>query len=291
MKSIFDILAKPADVDELRDGVPLVEYLNGPEMSGSSLKEKSLKHIRHYYENNSVATDPMRKGAATDALLFDYLIPARQAGRSLQDAIDEFDADWPLFTGTQRRGNAWKDFEDEHGRQYLLQKERPDIVGMLHAIVTDPLAAPYWNSGVPQTSMRVTESGLRFKGRTDWLSTNIVDLKTTADISPNAIGRTTFRLKYNLKMALYRRWIDRLVGGGLRGCVLIFVESSAPYDVAVVPVPAVVLGLAEEQALLTIDRLKRAIDTNSWPGVSAGKEVLLEIPSHEMSEVEWAEMD
>lgn len=295
MKNIFDIHAKSDDKDELLVDVDLMRYLSGREMSGSCLLKESMLHVRHSYENESVTTDAMRKGSAADALLFDFLIPARQHGHSLPDAVEAFDAEWPVWEGS-RRGKGWDEFYSDHGENYLIETdathERADILGMLNAVVSDPIAAPYWETGVSQVVTKFTEKGLRFKGRMDWLSSRgIIDLKTTARFSAHHLSRTTFNFGYNVKMALYRRWHSHIVAGDKLPCRLIYVESKAPYDVAVVPIESVILDLAEEKALDQISALRIAIDKDEWPGVANGQEVPLDVPSYEMDEVEWQHVE
>lgn len=289
-RDIKNILAN-GEEDQLVEGMSLVDYLSGPEMSGSSLNEPSLKHVRSHYETvPPVVTDPMRKGSATDALLFDYLVPAKREGRHLFDAVTDFDSDWPVFGGKQRHGKEWQDFQDEYGEQYLRNdEERAEIIAMLKAVAEDPVAARYWEEGVAQAVTRCTEEGLLFKGRPDWVcQSSIVDLKTTARIEGRALSNTTFRLGYQTKAALYRRWWKRLTGEE-KPCVLIFVESKPPFDVVVVTLDQATLMLAEERALATIKQLREAIDTDTWPGVAKGEEMPLEVPPWEMEELEWQE--
>lgn len=285
MRDIRNIRAT-GEKDRIAEGLDLAAYLALPHMSGSSLNQPSpknptVKHMRAHYETDTEVTDAMRVGAATDALLFDYLVPARRDGRSLKDAVDEFDSDWPVF-GQTRRGKAWESFHDEQGENYLRTfDERQEIVAMLNAVIADQCAAPYWTEGVAQATTLCTEDGLLFKGRPDWVCDSIVDLKTTARI--DRCSGTTFSLGYHIKAALYRRWWKRLTGFE-KPCVLIFVESQRPFDVAVVHVDIATLMLAEEKALDRIRSLREAMDKDVWPGVANGQEMPLEVPWWEMED-------
>jgi len=288
VRDIHSIVAR-GEQDRIANGLDLPAYLALPHMSGSSLNQPSpktptVKHMRSHYETNTKVTDPMRVGAATDSLLFDYLVPARRDGCDLVDAVDEFDADWPVF-GKTRKGEVWDEFHDEHGENYLrTYDERQEIIAMLNAVVADPCAARYWTEGVAQCTTLCTENGLLFKGRPDWVCDDaIVDLKTTARI--DRCSSTTFSLGYHTKLALYRRWWRQLTGVE-KPCVLIFVESQPPFDVAVVQVDVATLMLAEEKAIDRIRSLREAIDRDVWPGVANGQEMPIEVPWWEMEDAQ-----
>jgi len=286
VKRITDVLTD-TETSELMEGVSLLEYLALPHASGSILNKPSMKHCRVAYERDQPTTDAMRKGSLADSLLFDYIVPTVRNGGKVKDGIECWDEDFPVFDG-RRAGKKWEEFHGIHGDEYLNSfGERQDIVRMVTAIATDPAAAPYWVKGVAQTTLTVSEAGVLMKGRPDWVTDDvIVDMKTTGRIDARSISRTTFDFAYHWKMALYRRWWERCTGQR-KGCVLIFVEQSEPYDVVVMPLNEAILGLAEEKALKRVVELKRCIDTNHWPGVANGEPLDLEIPSWEMEEPEW----
>jgi hypothetical protein len=288
MKNIADILSD-VDQSELVEGLSLNEYLDLPHASGSILNAPSMKHVRMAYSKPTPVTDAMRKGSLADKLLFDYLVPAVQNGQGVQCGVESFNDECPVFSGT-RRGSKWNEFHDLYGDDYLKSNdEAEDIINMVTAIATDPVAAPYWEKGVAQTTLKVTEGGILMKARPDWVTDYfIVDMKTTGRIDPRSVSGTTFSFAYHWKMALYRRWWEKVTGKRL-GCVLIFVEQSEPFDVVVMPLNEAVLGLAEEKALKQIAELKRCIDQDVWPGVAHGEPIELEIPSWEMEEVQWVE--
>lgn len=292
-KDIRRILAN-GEEDQLIRGLSLNDYLGLPAISCSSLLKgrKSLKHLRHHYENSVETTDPMRKGEATDHLLFEHGVKAVREGRPLTDAIDSFRESWPVMN-ERRAGKNWIskssgcNLHVEHGVQYLRNDEElEDIVSMVVEVCRDPVAMEHWESGEPQLTLVLTINGLRVKMRPDWVGESIDDLKTTADVSGWAFSRTAFSLRYTDKMAMYRYGIQKLTGHE-KPCNLIAVESSGPFDVAVVPIDQATLMLSCEKILDITRAVKDSIDKDEWPGVAKGEPMPLAVPAYEMEEPEW----
>lgn len=291
MKSIKDVLAPVDDeVATFTSGLSLADYLAMPHLSCSPLSAPSMKHMRHAYETVQKTTDAMKIGAAADSLVFDALAPAVRAGRPIRDAIAEFDELYPVFGGT-RRGAKWNEFSEEHGERYFRSDdERDAVIDMATAIITDPVAAPYWTEGVSQGTITTVEHGIRLKHRPDWIATGaIVDMKTTRDIT--RCDQTVRSFSYHQKMAMYRRAVNRQSGHQLP-CVLIFVEQMPPHDVLVMPLDSAVLDKHEQSGLDTLKRLRECIDRDHWPGVANGQEVPYTPSFVEMDEaIQWADAE
>jgi hypothetical protein len=149
-------------------------------------------------------------------------------------------------------------------------------------------------AGRAEQTVLAIEEGMQCKGRLDWVSTAehvLTDLKTTNEIEPTLFGRTFFRFGYDLKLGLYRRWLSRITGEHWP-VEVIALESKPPHDVAIIPVPDAVLDDGADKALAIIGRVKRAIETNQWPGVAGGKDMALEVPHYiiaEEPEMNWNE--
>ena len=275
------------------EGLLLSDYLALRALSGSSVvhgHRKSMLHLRHDYEYESATTDAMILGAAADCLLFDVLVPAIRAGRSMAAALEEFDEAWPLWTGGRRYGKAWDEFQEHHGDQYLRNEDDRDrVIQMTTRIATDPVARPYWEQGVAQSTIVTSEHGIRLKHRPDWIAHRaIVDMKTTQDIS--RVHGTVRGFGYQIKMAMYRLALKRCTGNELP-CVLIFVEQKPPHDVVVMPLDVATLGIYEEIALDILKRLRVCIEQDHWPGVANGQEMMYEPSYGEMDELAWEETE
>jgi hypothetical protein len=301
VKQITDVLTD-TEASELIEGMPFREYLqiealsSGCVVNGDIKRGGSMKKLRSQHEKGltkkkkEAGWDAIRNGAAIDHLIFNCGVPEIRRGGTMSEAVSKFNDDYAVWDGGRRYGKAWNEFKEMFGLEYVQPAEHPDVLSAAIEVLTDSVAAQYWTAGVSQPTLRMTEFGMLFRGRPDWVTDEcIVDLKTTrAGVDDRAISRTTYNLGYHYKLAMYRRWWKRATGQEKRG-VLIFVEQDDPWDVVVVPVPDVVLSLAEEQALKIIQQLRGCMDSGVWPGHACGQEKPLEIPSWEMEDVEWQE--
>lgn len=293
MRSIADIKQTSPTEPQLVEGLLLTDYLELTHMSGSCIvtgHKKSLLHLKEDYETINETTDAMRLGSLADALLFDSIVPAVRQGRTIKDAIEEFDEYHPVFTGKTRRGKEWDEFSETYGEGYFrTYDERQRVVEMATRIATNSVAAPYWAEGISQSTILTSEHGVLLKHRPDWISTSgyIVDMKTTQDVS--RCSQTVRSFGYHIKMAMYRRALKLAIGKELP-CVLIFVEQSPPYDVVVMPLDVATLDTYEDTALTIVRRVSECLESGEWPGVAGGEEMEYTPSYDEMAEdVGWSE--
>lgn len=291
MRSIKQVLQLEYEVPTVVEGLLLTDYLALPRMSGSPLTAPSMKHLRTSYETVAVVTDPMRIGSAVDSLLFDSMVTAIRDGRPLQDALDEYDEEFPVFTGKKRAGDKWSEFHAEHGEHYFRSyHERQQAVDTALSVATDATAATYWTEGLSQLTLLTSENGILLKQRPDWIATEraIVDLKTTADLT--RCSQTVRRFGYHRKMALYQQSVKRCFDRRLP-CVLIFGEQQPPHDVVVMTLDQSTLDKQREIAYGMLKQLRRCIHTDQWPGVANGEEQPYEPSYEEMEEVYWEDTE
>ena len=142
------------------------------------------------------------------------------------------------------------------------------------------------SAGQAEQTVLTVEDGFQCKGRPDWVSTAchvLTDLKTTAEIEPKLFGKTFYNFSYDIKMGLYRRWLNSVTNDHWP-VEIIVMESKAPYDVAVIPVPDAVLDAGVEKGLALITKVRHAIETDEWPGVANNQPRPLVVPFWAMEE-------
>jgi len=254
------------------------EYRAFPALNGSCIVHgrKSLLHLKYAWEHGRPDTDAMQYGRLIHCLLFEPR---------------EVEARYQSWEG-RRAGNDYKQFladAESTGAevikatgQYSLESATEAVQGFLRSARVQALIA----AGRAEQTVLAVEDGVQVKGRLDWVSTAehvLTDLKTTAEIEPALFGRTFFRYGYDLKMGLYRRWLNAATHDTWPvECIVL--ESSPPYDVAVIPVPDAVLYRGVEKALRILQRVKRALDADQWPGI--GDALQLVVPYNEILEDE-----
>lgn len=188
------------------------------------------------------------------------------------------------YCGT-RSGKSWAQFAEDNADSIILPRlyyER--AIGCMKGLANHAKARTVLES-LSSTEVAigwVSENGLNCRGRIDGIGNRIIDIKTAADISDNAIIRSTVDLAYHMQLAAYRDGYRRVAGQQL-DCVLIFVQTRPPYDVRVMSVTG---DEIEYGALLwerCLNRIKECEMSGHWPGIEPDEKPLI-LP-------EWAMRD
>lgn len=258
--------------------MPWPEYKAFPALNASVLVHgrKSLKHLKHAWDQGFPDTDAMAWGRMVHCLLFE---PSEFESRY-----------WPWHD--RRAGKAYWEYcaqaeaaEAEvvrgHG-QYSLAS----AIEAAQSFLQDDRAQALISAGAAEQTVLTVEGGLQCKGRLDWVSTSehvLVDLKTPAQIEPELFGKTFFNFDYDIKLGVYRRWLNRLTNDHWPVEVIVL-ESKPPYDIGVIPIPDAVLDAGIDDALALIRQVAEAIETDQWPGIAGGKPLSLVVPYWAMEE-------
>lgn len=254
------------------------EYKDFPAMNGSVLVEgrKSLLHLKHAWSHGRKDTDAMRFGRLLHCLLFE---PEEVAARYRTWEERRSGNEYELFCVEAAIAGA--EVVKATG-EYSLENALEAATGFLRNERVKSLIS----AGVMEQAVLCVESGLQCKGRLDWVSTSehvLVDVKTTARIEASRFGQQFFDLGYDIKLGLYRRWLNR-VTNDFWPVEVIVLENKPPYDVAVMPIPDAVLEDGAEDALLLIDSVAKAIESDEWPGVASNDIMPLVVPYYRMRE-------
>jgi len=254
------------------------EYRAFPALNGSVLVHgrTSMKHLKYAWDHGRPDTDAMRYGRLLHCLLFE---PAEVTQR------------YRAWTGS-RRGNAWELFcteAEEEGVEIVRAEGEYSLAMAIAAtkgFLQEPRVRQLIAAGQAEQTVLAVEPDLQCKGRLDWVSTSehiLTDLKNSATITPALFGKAFFNYGYDIKLGLYKRWLEAATGE--RWPVeAIVLEAQPPHDVAIVQVPDAVLDEGVEKALRIIEQVRRCIETDEWPGVAGGDYMLLKVPFYEMPE-------
>jgi exodeoxyribonuclease VIII len=179
----------------------------------------------------------------------------------------------------------WREFEQRaRSREIITAEEFSICQAQLRAISAEPELACLLAMGHGEVSIFWIDPVTRLycKARLDWLQIDgkvgrILELKSTADESPSAFGRTAARMKYELQRAHYLDAIK--YGAQLTPCPgnawTWGVVTSAPPVLAVpyeLP-PDLIEQAADERADL-MGRLAWCKETDQWPAYGQGKQTL-----------------
>lgn len=198
---------------------------------------------------------------------------AFDAGHAAHTAVlepDRFPLEFAVYDGGRRQGGDWERFKAANaGRTILKAEEYDEAIAQKNAVRSNHEAMKLLAAGEAERTIEWTDelTGLRCKGRIDWLSTSepaIVDLKTTRSLDWHDMESDAERFGYWLSMAHYRAGVRAVLGVELP-CVLVWVEKARPYEVCVAPMDEDSLYSADEERKDLLLRVKECRDKKEWP--------------------------
>ena len=215
-------------------------------------------------------------------MLYPSSFLAREDLNRATKAGKEFEADWLSADPSRVRvadAAAWKRavFSTEFpGVEVLDVTDYQTALAIRDAVRSHgPAIARLTDGAAEQVLQWVDEStGRACKARCDWISASaIVDLKTTAWLTPGRWSTEVARRQYHVQLAWY---LDgaRAAGHTAHEGVLVGVESAPPYDVGVWSLDSDALGLGRETYRAWLDRLATCERTGNWPGCYPQEETL-----------------
>lgn len=143
-------------------------------------------------------------------------------------------------------------------------------------VMRHPTARRLLDDGIPEQTALGEIYGIEVKCRPDWYRPSagvIVDLKTTADASPDAFARSCANYRYHVQAAWY---LDVCEAAGIEAHAFVFiaVESSPPYEAAVYVLDQADVEIGRRTYEHDLETYRRCLESGEWPGYSEHIEVL-----------------
>lgn len=252
-------------------GMSFGDYLAIEAAHFSTLKalDVSPLHYRHaLHRDASEETDAMALGRIVHAMVLTGALPE----------------DMALYEGKTRRGKEWEAFKAEHLGKTITRKSELTTAAAMHAAVMRcPEAKELLARGEGELTVQWVDHGLRCKGRLDFFNgSQIVELKTTRSIRPDAFAREVVSRHYHAQIAFYAQGFEAATGKPPPVLpALIAVENVPPYDVAVYRVGFDALEAGARKVNAWLSTLASCTVTGRWPGVAWHGAMDLKLP-------EWA---
>jgi hypothetical protein len=175
------------------------------------------------------------------------------------------------------------------GKVPLLAKEVAEVKAMVEVLRADPYAGPIFDGTGVTEQVAIwadRETGQMCRAKWDYAKRTadgrlvIVDYKTTKGaVDRETLGKTLVNYGYHISAAHYRTGAMSLgLGDEATTFVLVFQQKEAPYLVTVGYVSARSLLWGEVLARAAIDRYRRAVAADYWPGYEDGI-VEIDIPN------------
>lgn len=190
-----------------------------------------------------------------------------------------------LSASGSKSGAKWKEWAEANPGPCLKAREAEPILAMIDSVWADTQAAKLLQAdGRVELPLFGTDgpTGLPIKGRLDKLcafpgGVVIVDLKSTADPSPEAFGRQVWQQRYHRQAAFYSM-LAVLSGECVEGVAFVAVRNAPPFECVVYQCDQAMLdqGFAENRAAL--DDLARRLKADYWHGATHNRITELTLP-------------
>ncbi len=205
---------------------------------------------------------------------------------------EKFHAEYAIWEGGDRRGNAWKEFQAEHeGKTIFKPAEIATAEDMAEAVRSHPLVQPYLVGGLFEHAIYWTDpdTGLDCKARPDLIvpaTRTLIDLKTCVSAEARRFGTMAARYGYHLQCAMYVNAITHGLGWAPNAVKIVAVEKDAPHEVSVFTVSADALSVAADEVAELLRAVKACRQANAWPARYVAEQEL-QLPAYIYGETEF----
>jgi hypothetical protein len=207
---------------------------------------------KYGYDEDSSPTPAMRLGTLIHALCF--------------DENDYVVSPYPDFRTKESR--EWRDEQEKLGFTVVSEKEMITAQGASDAFNRSPLVPNWFNTEV---EVHAELCGSPCKGMIDMVpheGNRLYDLKTTASIkSLRNLESLIIDRGYHWQAAMYLDLYNSAYGTERNEFSIIFMETSLPYEIAVVTLDAAFIELGRCGYESAIKRFQRCVESNTWPGI------------------------
>lgn len=249
------------------------EYHSGEGVSKSDLDLIHACPEKYRYKKDHPGDDQ------TPALLF---------GSAVHKLILEpegFYDEYAVFPDCDKRtkdGKAmYHNFLDRlNGRTEIAESDLAVMLSMRDAVMQHSKARTLLTGGVTETSYywKDLRTGTLCKCRPDKVNRGyIIDLKTTADASPEGFEKSMMKYRYHVQAAWYLRGYEAATGIKPEGFIFIAVEKKPPFSVAVYLCGDVTAEIGAREADEDLDVFVHCAESGNWYGYGGEKNSILPI--------------
>jgi PDDEXK-like domain of unknown function (DUF3799) len=201
--------------------------------------------------------------------------PQMQLGTAVHCAVLEpaaFNSRYAVAPPCDKRTKEGKAIwaELEASKKLILSASDYELVeGMSQSVLNHETASKLLAAGDPEVTVYTDIEGIPAKARLDWYRNGIIlDLKTTADASPEQFSRSCANFSYALQNSFY---IDCCEAAGLEAHTLIFVtvESANPHLVSCYELDDRSIEWGRDHYRAALNKYRECITLDDWPGYDA----------------------
>lgn len=176
------------------------------------------------------------------------------------------------YDGEERKGNAWKDFADQHkGSEIVTAREWARAEPLANAIKADRQVQEFLEGAYREKPLKWTSGGIECE--TDGIDIVqvqngmglIADLKRTSCTEPAGFARHAFKQLWHVQMVFYEEAANANGIDTSRGLYLIGAEPDPPYAITVMRLTTQLIDLGRRTYIKWLEQLRRARAEDYWP--------------------------
>lgn len=251
----------------------VVDLCNGPSVSSSGLRTIFSKSPRHYWSSSPYNPNcvPQKETAALILGRAAHHLFLGEAEFRKEFVIRPEEIDGDKWNGNRKSCKAWLAQQELAGLTVLTPEQVTAIQGMARALSEDPLMQSGILRGLIEHTIvyRDEETGVWVRVRPDAIpndSGDFGDLKTTTDVTDDAIERTIGEYNYPMQGDLVAQACQRVLGITMQSFNLVFAETKEPHCVRTVSLWPQDLELAAKQNRAALRMFTYCLKAGKWPG-------------------------
>ncbi|MCA0032706.1 PD-(D/E)XK nuclease-like domain-containing protein [Mesorhizobium sp. B263B2A] len=248
----------------------------GPSISSSGLREIENRSPLHYFATSYLNPDRPEDEASTPSLDFGRAVHTLLLSEDgFQDdyvvrpeKYEDDEGKWKAWNGNATVCKEWLAGARKAGKTVLLKSQVSDIHGMAERLAKNQVAVDLLRGRIERSIItKDAKTGVWVKSRPDSIprDTIIADLKTCADASQVAIGRSIINYGYLQQMALAITCLEEVGQRQVNESVLLFVETSYPYAFNIKPLDNGDIHTAMRQNRRALNVFAECLKANDWP--------------------------
>ncbi len=256
-------------------------YHNGIGVSNSQLCDFAVTPKKFYYNhvlgNKETGTEAMAIGDLVHkAILEPHLVHECYASDAeIIEKVLEADPKSKRPTATKLYKELLAEYES-NGKTILKDEHFEMMRKMVDAVYTHPRAKNMLSNGMAEKCLyaKDPETGLIIRGKADFILIDgiIIDVKTTADASPEQFSGSIWNYRYHVQAAFYLHLAKLAIGAQFKDFVWICLEKKKPYDLAIYTPDAGTLDYGEQMFKKNLNELAKCYEKDVWPGYSSNIE-------------------
>lgn len=239
--------------------------------SDLDLINRSPMHYKYTKSNPKEPTEAMLLGSVLHKLILE---------------ADTFKAEYAVAPVCDRRTSKGKAeyntfMGESQGKAVITSEMFEKASAIAETVKENPIVKKLLCDGKAEQSYFWNENGIECKCRPDYLKGKLViDLKSTADASPEAFAKAAYNYRYHVQAWWYLNGLNKC---GINATDFIFIafEKDPPYGICVYAADDLMLELGESEAMRNLDTYRECLETGVWYGYEKEPEI------HSLSLPDW----